>query len=721
MPEAPTVTAGAALAARIEDAYKIYGTGDAEVRALNGVTRDFRAGAFTAIMGPSGSGKSTLMQCMAGLDRLTSGKTWIGDAELTGMSEKQITQVRRDRVGFIFQSFNLVPTLNAIENIRLPLDIAGRKPDQAMAGPGHRRPQPAEAPHAPPLRALGRPAAARGRRPRPGVAARHHLRRRAHRAARLPRLGRAARLHAPRGRRLRPDDRARDPRAGRCQPSRPGAVPRRRADRGRAGPADAGVDPRPHEDDRGRVRGHDRQAGLPEPAGEQAPALPHVAGGGARASASSSARSCSGDTINSAFDGVFETATKGVAVQVRGVKTVSDADRQPVPADAAAHDRGGRRGRAAPRAASSARPRSSARTARRPASTARPRSASAGPTTPTSTRCASRRARRRAPRTTWSSTRPPPTTRASSPGDTIRIITASGSAEYRLVGIVAFGDQNNIAGATLAAFTLGDGPAHLRLRRPLRHHRRHAPTRASATPSSPVASRRCCPRATRPSPARRRRRSRATSSSSSWTSSATSCSAFAAHRPLRGQLHHLQRVQDHGRPAHPPDRAAARRGRVRQPGDPVGAPRGRSSSASIASIIGIIFGIAFAALLRAGFNALGASLPATTLQIEPRSIIVGLVVGLVVTLAAAVIPAWKASRVPPIAAMRDTRGPRLAARPPDRVDHASPASACCWCWAGWSPPAASRPAVHPDRRWARCCCSSARRCSPSTSRARWPR
>ena len=130
MPDAPTVTTGAALAARIEDAYKIYGSGDAEVRALNGVTREFRAGAFTAIMGPSGSGKSTLMQCMAGLDRLTSGKTWIGDAELTGMSEKQVTQVRRDRVGFIFQSFNLVPTLNAIENICLPLDIAGRKPDQ---------------------------------------------------------------------------------------------------------------------------------------------------------------------------------------------------------------------------------------------------------------------------------------------------------------------------------------------------------------------------------------------------------------------------------------------------------------------------------------------------------------------------------------------------------------------------------------------------------------
>jgi putative ABC transport system ATP-binding protein len=122
---------GAGPAARIEDGFKIYGSGDAEVRALDGVTRDFPAGRFTAIMGPSGSGKSTLMQCMAGLDHLSSGRCWIGDVELTGLSEKEITRVRRDRVGFIFQAFNLVPTLDALENIRLPLDIAGRSPDGA--------------------------------------------------------------------------------------------------------------------------------------------------------------------------------------------------------------------------------------------------------------------------------------------------------------------------------------------------------------------------------------------------------------------------------------------------------------------------------------------------------------------------------------------------------------------------------------------------------------
>ncbi len=116
-------------AARVEDAVKVYGTGDAEVRALDGISRAFPAGRYTAIMGPSGSGKSTLLHCMAGLDRLTSGSAWIGDIELTALHEKGVTKVRRDKVGFIFQAFNLVPTLTALENIRLPLDIAGRSAD----------------------------------------------------------------------------------------------------------------------------------------------------------------------------------------------------------------------------------------------------------------------------------------------------------------------------------------------------------------------------------------------------------------------------------------------------------------------------------------------------------------------------------------------------------------------------------------------------------------
>ncbi len=109
---------------------KFYGLGEAQVRALNGVTVEFERGRMTAIMGPSGSGKSTLMHCMAALDRPTSGQVVIDGLEIGGLKDKALTQLRRDKLGFIFQSFNLVPTLTAKENITLPLDIAGRKVDQ---------------------------------------------------------------------------------------------------------------------------------------------------------------------------------------------------------------------------------------------------------------------------------------------------------------------------------------------------------------------------------------------------------------------------------------------------------------------------------------------------------------------------------------------------------------------------------------------------------------
>jgi putative ABC transport system ATP-binding protein len=124
-------TTGPAVAARALDALKIYGSGDTAVHALDGVSVDFAAGAFTAIMGPSGSGKSTLMHAIAGLDELTSGQVFIGDTDLTRLSDRKLTSLRRDRVGFVFQSFNLVPTLTAVENITLPMALAGRKPDQA--------------------------------------------------------------------------------------------------------------------------------------------------------------------------------------------------------------------------------------------------------------------------------------------------------------------------------------------------------------------------------------------------------------------------------------------------------------------------------------------------------------------------------------------------------------------------------------------------------------
>jgi putative ABC transport system ATP-binding protein len=126
MSTTPVTTSAAARAVSVR---KTYGHADAAVHALDDVSVQVAGGQFTAIMGPSGSGKSTLLHVLAGLDRPTSGEIWIGDTELTSLNDKQLTLLRRDEVGFIFQSFNLLPTLTAAENIGLPMRIAGRKPD----------------------------------------------------------------------------------------------------------------------------------------------------------------------------------------------------------------------------------------------------------------------------------------------------------------------------------------------------------------------------------------------------------------------------------------------------------------------------------------------------------------------------------------------------------------------------------------------------------------
>ncbi len=120
-----------AVAARARQVVKAYGTGETRVVALDHVDVDIARGQFTAIMGPSGSGKSTLMHCLAGLDTVTSGQIFLDETEITGLKDKKLTQLRRDRIGFIFQAFNLLPTLNALENITLPMDIAGRGYDRA--------------------------------------------------------------------------------------------------------------------------------------------------------------------------------------------------------------------------------------------------------------------------------------------------------------------------------------------------------------------------------------------------------------------------------------------------------------------------------------------------------------------------------------------------------------------------------------------------------------
>ncbi|WET76520.1 ABC transporter ATP-binding protein [Amycolatopsis sp. QT-25] len=123
------MNAGGASALKLESVSKVYGSGDGAVTALNGVTVEVRRGTFTAVMGPSGSGKSTFLHCAAGLDKPSSGRVLLGDTELSRMREKALTELRRTRVGFIFQAYNLLPSLNVVQNITLPMRLAGKKPD----------------------------------------------------------------------------------------------------------------------------------------------------------------------------------------------------------------------------------------------------------------------------------------------------------------------------------------------------------------------------------------------------------------------------------------------------------------------------------------------------------------------------------------------------------------------------------------------------------------
>ncbi len=184
------------------DVCRRYGAGEAAVDALMDVSVGFPSGRFAAIMGPSGSGKSTLMHILAGLDRPTSGSVELDGVELTDLDDRKLTQLRRDRIGFIFQTFNLLPVLSAEENILLPLSIAGRKPDREWLdrlidtiGIRDRLQSPSG-------RDVRRPAATRGGRARARLASGRGVRRRAHGQPRLEGLGRCARTAAPCRRRL---------------------------------------------------------------------------------------------------------------------------------------------------------------------------------------------------------------------------------------------------------------------------------------------------------------------------------------------------------------------------------------------------------------------------------------------------------------------------------------------------------------------------------------
>jgi putative ABC transport system ATP-binding protein len=174
-----------AHAVALRDVRKVYGTRSATVRALDGVTLDFGRGMFTAVMGPSGSGKSTLLQCAAGLDRPSSGEIVLGGTRLTGLSETKLTKLRRDRIGFVFQSFNLLPSLSAELNVALPLRLAGRRPSRKGRACGAGRGRAGGSGPAPAGRVVRRPAATGGHRPRAGHPPGRAVRGRADRCAGL--------------------------------------------------------------------------------------------------------------------------------------------------------------------------------------------------------------------------------------------------------------------------------------------------------------------------------------------------------------------------------------------------------------------------------------------------------------------------------------------------------------------------------------------------------
>src|SRR6266545_1425265 len=317
------VLAGADVAARAVDVWKVYGSSDAtRVDALAGVTVDFRRRGFTAIMGPSGSGKSTLLHCLAGLDLVSSGQVWLGDTQVDTLGDRGLTRLRRERVGFVFQMFNLLPTLTAEENITLPLAIGGRKPDRAWlelvittVGLGDRLEH------------------------RPAQLSGGDLRRRAHRQPRLPLGRRGARVPAALGAGARPDRRDGDPRPDRGCLCRPGGVPGRRPHRRRAGRPDrragAGAHEAPRHQPEERVMLRATLKGL------LARKLRLLLSGLAvvfGVMAVSGALVLT-DNLGRSFDALFQTVNQNLDVQVRGAQHVDAGQRggrgvtEPIPAE----------------------------------------------------------------------------------------------------------------------------------------------------------------------------------------------------------------------------------------------------------------------------------------------------------------------------------------------------------------------------------------------------
>ena len=452
-PHASETLAHTGFAARARNAHKVYNAGDAAVTALGDVSIDLPTGHFTAVMGPSGSGKSTLLHCMAGLDTLTSGHVLIGETDLASLSDRDLTILRRDRLGFVFQAFNLLPTLSAEENITLPADLAGRDLDRdwfdtvvasSTCATGW----------TPALGALRGPAAARGDRPRPDLPPRGRLRRRAHGCAGLQGEHRAAPVPALGRGRPGPDDGHGDPRPRCGGVRRPGGLPRGRGPRPGAGRPDPGSRPRDH-GPAGRLT--DAQVSLRNLLVNKLRLLLTFAAVTVGVAFVSGTFVLS-DTMVKAFDELYTGLTSGTDVVVRS-ESAFDADvtttggevrplderwspRSP-PSRASRSPRGGVRLRADHRLDGDA-------GSARGAPTSAPTSGDA--------RCPARRRIRegRAPwvRTRSWSTRRTAEQQGSGLGDRVDVVFEEGRRTFTLVGVVGFGETDSLLGATLAGFDL---------------------------------------------------------------------------------------------------------------------------------------------------------------------------------------------------------------------------------------------------------------------------
>ena len=312
-----------------------YGEGDTAVNALRDVSIEIEEARLTAIMGPSGSGKSTLMHILAGLDKPSEGSVSIAGVEITGMNDKQLTRLRRDHIGFVFQFFNLLPMLTAEENILLPLSIAGEKPErewleellETVGINGRRKHRPS--------RALGRAAAARLDRPRPDLEAVGAVRRRADRQPRLQHQQGRPRASPSLGRGARPDDRDGHPRRERSRARRPDPLPRRRPDRQGSPRLDGSRSARRHAGGERTMIAVALKGLLGRKTRAILTALAIVLGTGMV-----SATFIFTDTLNQAFNGVFSKPYEQASVVVSGKQIVTGAANTPsVPASLVARIR----------------------------------------------------------------------------------------------------------------------------------------------------------------------------------------------------------------------------------------------------------------------------------------------------------------------------------------------------------------------------------------------